>query len=121
MKPQERYAEIEAREKAATKGPWDIVVTKAQIQIRSTTDLTLGNFWRVVCGKMLNTVKSLDITPEGVRGRRDMEFIAHTRADIPYLLARVRRAEELLRDLGRVYDNHGGTQEINVFLTENQS
>ncbi len=37
-----------------------------------------------------------------------------------YLLARVRRAEELLRDLGRVYDNHGGTQEINVFLTENE-
>ena len=75
-----RIAEIEAREKAATKGPFVLpaygnglvaIVTKAGALARN-----------VVADKVLLV---------------DADFISHAREDIPYLLVQLREAEEKLK------------------------
>ncbi len=72
MTPAERIAAIRAREQAATPGPWEI---------KQWTDQT---------GEV-ESYLSIDWSDE-----EDQDFIANARADIPWLLDRLARAEELL-------------------------
>jgi hypothetical protein len=75
---------IEAREKAATPGPW-------------RKWLPTEHSWFAVCGKrglLESTVIAwLERWVEG-RDSKDAEFIAHARTDIPTLIAEVRRLEK---------------------------
>ena len=76
----EQLAEIEAREKAATKGPWNI-----------EQEFVYEGYYKLkIVGLNDFVIPSL----EGIRGH-DAQFIAHARTDIPRLLAAVyeQRAE----------------------------
>lgn len=75
MTPQQRYDEIAAREQAATPGEW---------RVREYPD----------CFPL---IKLPNDEIQDISRREDADFIAHARADIPYLLARIRHAEELMR------------------------
>lgn len=101
MTPEQRYAEIEAREKAATPGEWTCNDHAGWAHPYVSVDAPSHT-------KLKDVINIRDIEEGGIgatystRGKLEIEidnakFIAHARADIPYLLARVRRAEELLR------------------------
>jgi hypothetical protein len=70
---EERLAEIEARCGEATAGPWDSL-------LRCEVVLAHGDPPQTV----------------GALPYEDREFCSHAREDIPYLLARLREAEEML-------------------------
>ena len=73
----ERMAEIKAREAAATKGPWNGATDPSHFD----ADCVDSSEWSMY-----------------VERRNDRDFIAHARADIPYLLARVEAMEAALRE-----------------------
>lgn len=75
-----RLQEIEEREKKATKGPWH-VSGRVRHHIKNIDN------WYILEGKQLDG---------GFRQVADADFIATARADIPYLLARLRDAEEVI-------------------------
>ena len=89
------FAAIEARANAATPGPWTA----------ETTGVAGGDHW-YVCdeGEAIASISCNDGTNEDQR-EPDAEFIAHSRTDIPRLLAAVRerdntiaKVQELLRE-----------------------
>ena len=85
MKPQQRYTEIEAREQAATKGPWKFLEHSGKAFTHGECSLVAGDGEWIVSGYGYDA-SGLDVNDN------DKPFIEHSRADIPYLLARVRRA-----------------------------
>lgn len=96
--PQQRYAEIAAREQAATPGEWvagnyeghngDLISKKAP------EPDTLFLVYGLPMHTHVRDIRA-DMYKQGIANR---DFVIHARADIPYLLDRIRRAEELLRD-----------------------
>lgn len=80
-----RLDEIREREKKATKGPW--VCAECADPDITTEDGT----W------ITNQVCS-GADDDGDSGHANGQFIAHSRADIPYLLARLDAAERALRE-----------------------
>ncbi len=77
----ERIAEIAARAKAATKGPW------------TTWTASRGNIrWKLV--RIGETDVSVAEVPPSRHCARNAAFIAAARKDIPWLLARLRKATD---------------------------
>lgn len=75
-------AEIEARAKAATLGPWAVWDSCSWRRIGTIEPFMDGN---VICPITQN-----DGHPDLLAKREDLEFVAHARADIPALCATVR-------------------------------
>lgn len=73
-----RLDEIKAREAAATKGPWDGLISQFAIRARDS----------YIC--------------DGIRPGPDKEFITHARQDIPWLIERVEAFEKIVRE----YEEH---------------
>lgn len=84
----DRLAEIEARANAATKGPWEVHD---------------GNSWRRIGvqfgGSVIEPIKQRDGHPDLHARREDLELAAHSRADIPDLIAEIRRLNSIIDDL----------------------
>lgn len=80
------FAAIEARANAASEGPWTA----------ETTGVAGGDHW-YVCdeGEAIASISCNDGTNEDQR-EPDAEFIAHSRADIPALLAAVRERDNTI-------------------------
>lgn len=83
-------AEIKARERAATPGPWE-EKTNRHPQCN-------GEPWGWISGASGN------ITWSGYVGKTNADFIAHARADIPALLAEVERLTQARNYLQQLYD-----------------
>ena len=81
---EQRLTEIEAREKAATPGPWR--------EDHSLVALELVHQQRFGKGNMSKA--------EADAYRKDAAFIAHARQDVPDLLAEVREADRALTEAG---------------------
>ncbi len=82
---QERMlAEIEAREQAATKGPWKL----SPEEIESFDD---GETYEVITPAQIDAILTVEM-PNGFYypSQADSDFIAHARTDIPALIALVR-------------------------------
>lgn len=86
-----QLAEIEAREKLATAGPW------------------IANQWRGI-----ETADETWLLDGNMATKSDAEFIAHARDDVPHLVAEVRRLRAILKgavELGVIAteaDDYGG-------------
>ena len=96
----ERLAEIKAREKAATKGPWQMWAGWMQWSKDNDTSFPNETHWPI-CQKSRqfkggSPTKFDDILCR-VHNLADNEFIAHSRQDIPDLLAEVERLKYDLR------------------------
>ncbi len=59
------------------------------------------------CGDWGDTIVCLTpgIKEPAIQDKKDLEFIAHSRADIPYLLSRLQAAEEVLNILAHSGDD----------------
>lgn len=77
---------IEARANAATPGPWHD--DHEQFEGKELPCVAVGDFGWVCAGQ---NVPAYDEDSE--QGKADAEFIAHARADVPALVARVRQLE----------------------------
>lgn len=105
----DRIAEIEARAKAATEGPWeasdwsrdggDFRVT---IETNRPEVLEPGQ-----SGIWPNGIMKLCIasTESGENPLRDADFIAHARSDIPYLISQVRALQERDAEIARMKEH----------------
>lgn len=82
---------IEARANAATEGPWWRREGHAEINGQNYAEVLIPG--RVECGSYCYGGRS---TIEGDRLDADLAFIAHARADVPDLVAEVRRLRESL-------------------------
>lgn len=80
---------IEARANAATEGPWWRREGHAEIDGQNYAEVLIPG--RVECGSYCYGGTS---TIEGDRLDADLAFIAHARADVPDLVAEVRRLRE---------------------------
>lgn len=80
---------IEARANAATEGPWWRREGHAEIDGQNYAEVLIPG--RVECGSYCYGGTS---TIEGDRLDADLAFIAHARADVPALVAEVRRLRE---------------------------
>lgn len=89
---EQELQEIEARERAATEGPW----------------VYMGDSGGICWGEIRSCANFNHITdtPAGDERDNDMEFIAHAREDIPKLIAVVR---EIPTPRGAVYTEGGPT------------
>ena len=85
---------IEARANAATEGPWLRREGHAEIDGQNYAEVLIPG--RVECGSYCYGGTS---TIEGDRLDADLAFIAHARADVPALVAEVRRLRAQVRDL----------------------
>lgn len=85
---------IEARANAATEGPWWRREGHAEIDGQNYAEVLIPG--RVECGSYCYGGTS---TIEGDRLDADLAFIAHARADVPDLVAEVRRLRAQVRDL----------------------
>ncbi len=100
MTPSERIAAIRAREQAATLGPWTAK--------RMNMDDDGETAWEYECEPGDEQLYAKVTAPshqiantgddEGSTMAPLAEFIANARADIPWLVARLGQAEDLLRD-----------------------
>lgn len=81
MTDEKRLAEIEARCKAASPGPWEWSGRKQEDD---------GWIWHPQGSMLADTMVTLADTYED--DHKDLDFIAHARADIPWLLDQVRAA-----------------------------
>lgn len=87
----ERIDEIQARCDAATPGPWEYFDNGFDGEIRSTTGTSrFAGAPENICGGEPGEGR-IDDGP-------DAQFIAHSREDIPYLLAEVKRLNAVLQD-----------------------
>lgn len=80
-------AEIEARANAATPGPWRVGHAETW---HVFGDVGNPELMAPACGRVLLRAN------EHYRHGHDMAFIAHARADVPALVAEVRRLRELV-------------------------
>lgn len=92
----DRMKEIEAREKAATEGPW-----VADINIYGKGKLVCCRNGFLPKGDRVAEVLELLAGLDSDSAMANALFIAHARADIPYLVSRV---EELEAALGEAID-----------------
>lgn len=84
---EERLKEIEARANAATVGPWEEVGEN-------------GEFWMYSGFEGPNECVVLaDTGRNQFRCQEDVDFIAHSRQDIPDLCAALRAARERIKEL----------------------
>ena len=90
----QELAAIEDRAEAATPGPWSWH-GKAVIKPGD-----LGEYEDIVCGE--------GGTPYGIKNAVDGQFIAHSRQDIPALIARVRQLESEIEEMGENLHGWGG-------------
>jgi hypothetical protein len=96
MLTDERLAEIEARCNAATPGPWDAKVSDAGVR-RDVGIIAMIHGGRHVLAEVYDQVDAQGADAE--RCWRDGCFIAAARADVPDLLAEVKRMRaEMARD-----------------------
>lgn len=85
----ERLQQIQQRADAATKGPWTNISDWPEVW--SESEEYFGRFVALVgVAKMVNKTKCAMQPP-------DSRFIAHSRADVPDLLAEVKRQREELK------------------------
>lgn len=84
---EKRLAEIEARAKAATAGPWETDEGGCCVY-----EVGFGTREDTLTGPVAQVVISADGT------YADAAFIAHARADVPDLLAEIRRLRSLFPD-----------------------
>jgi DNA repair exonuclease SbcCD ATPase subunit len=95
----DRLAEIQEREKKATKGPWEVAPCSSNDEVMNV----VAEYKRVEGGASANWIAELDAALDfdsDVEGlleqlQANAQFIAHAREDIPYLVAEVQslRAE----------------------------
>jgi hypothetical protein len=88
----DRIAEIEARTKKATDGPW---ISIEEIQ----GGLGQGGHLRLLFQAVKASGENLLRLPSTIRSKHDAAFIAHARQDIPFLLAEHHRLTEALREI----------------------
>lgn len=95
MTPLEKYLEgIEAREKAATKPPWQ------NHYLRFVEEWSDGKLYRSVCAHGPLYKESDDLSQVS----HDMDFISKSRQDIPKLVGIIKRLTETLEDIMRCHD-----------------
>jgi hypothetical protein len=95
----QKLAEIEARVNAATEGPWEIIGGNEYL---TGVDIHIGP------------------SDEGGVRLRDAEFIAHTRADVPELLAIIREQAAQIAAVREVTDEiAAGRDLINLAISRN--
>lgn len=104
----ERVAEIEARAKAASPGPWT-TESHSNVRIDETYEAVEGPDGKTLFDAANSEVMELHTeTDEGSvyhwdeTGRRNLEFAAAARQDVPDLLAHIRASRDLA-DIGRLY------------------
>ncbi len=97
MTASERIAAIRAREQAATPGPWRASSYDGRYAIRANDRQPVAV--HVCCEHWVEDGDPVvDCSRGGPLKKHDAQFCAEARADIPWLLARLERAEALLRD-----------------------
>lgn len=99
-----RIEEIEAREKAASPGPWIVAHTKSGDVVRKKSDYADSDSLDVLQIEHGNGVWFCDDADDDCWQlrevwERDIEFAANAREDIPYLLSEVKRLRERVRGL----------------------
>jgi hypothetical protein len=105
----ERLAEIEARAKAATDGPWyahntdDSMFMNCYSVTTSEREPDTEFFDGENCDKTVVAMTLYQerriVCHEAGKWEEDSEFIAHARTDVPDLVAEVRRLNDLVRSL----------------------
>ncbi len=101
----DRFKEIKARADAASEYPW-----------RVNTKENIGNDWLLGCVFDAGTARddfNYIITTDHIRcshmsgadAKDDATFIAHARADVPWLLKEVERLRAVLKDIGNFHVN----------------
>ena len=101
----DRFKEIKARADAASEYPW-----------RVNTKENIGNDWLLGCVFDAGTARddfNYIITTDHIRcshmsgadAKDDATFIAHARADVPWLLKEVERLRAVLKDIGKFHVN----------------
>jgi hypothetical protein len=97
-----RIADIRARVEAATPGPWErgIYDGHASVRVKDTykpvaEHVCCDTYEDVSIDGYRYTAK--DCSRGGPMNRQDADFVANARADVPWLLDRLERAEALLR------------------------
>lgn len=83
----ERLDAIRAREQKATEGPWEVYI-----------DSTTATPWAVQAGRGLFGAVARAATDQADYGKADIEFIAASREDVPWLLAEVERLTQAIQE-----------------------
>lgn len=100
----ERMAEIEAMEKAATKGPWSVKEGERHFMGACGEEGCFFDEWIFAPEFFDGNGNDHNAICESIHCPSDSVFIAHARDDIPYLITRVRDLEAEIRRLQSVID-----------------
>jgi len=96
----EELEAIEAREKAATPGPWK----KASLSEDYGAGYGMTTFFVKQPDGNLYRIGSADTSKKYIEENNNAEFVAHSRQDVPALIAEVKRLSAELEHLTRERD-----------------
>lgn len=120
-----RLAEITARAKAATEGPWE-AGHLADDEVHCNCRYVFGNDDRMGAVAEISVSEREDGSdgdnPPPIEARANLEFIAHAREDIPYLLStattlehRLEQALGALREIGEIAEKQDGQSRFGIY------